>query len=61
MKFIGTPLECSNWILVVTVIDFFKANSIEDAEKQRAVFLYIIGPAPYKLLRNLISPAKPDE
>ena len=40
---------------------FFKANGIDDAERQRAVFLSVMGPAPYKLQRNLISPDKPDE
>ena len=40
---------------------FFQANGITDADKKRAVFLSVVGPASYKLLRNLISPARPDE
>ena len=40
---------------------FFLANRIDEAEKKRAVFLSVIGPAAYKLLRNLLAPAKPGE
>ena len=40
---------------------FFAANGITEAEKKRAVFLSVIGPAAYKLLRNLVSPEKPGE
>ena len=40
---------------------FFQANEIDEAEKKRAVFLSVIGPATYKLLRNLLAPAKPGE
>ena len=31
------------------------------ADKRRATFLSVIGPAPYKLLRSLLTPAKPKE
>ena len=40
---------------------FFTANSIDNADKKRAVFLTIIGAATYKLLRTLVSPSKPGE
>ena len=40
---------------------FFVANSITDAAKKRAVLLTVIGPATYKLVRNLVSPKKPGE
>ena len=40
---------------------FFVANGIADAEKKRAVFLSVIGPATYKILRNLTAPQKPGE
>ena len=40
---------------------FFAANGIEDANKKRSVFLSVIGPSSYKLLRNLVAPAKPGE
>ena len=38
---------------------YFKANGITDADKKVAVFLTVIGSHLYKLLRNLVSPAKP--
>ena len=40
---------------------FFEASGINTAEKKQAVFLSVIGPAMYKILQNLISPAKPEE
>ena len=40
---------------------FFVANGIETAEKKRAVFLSVVGAPTYKLLRSLVSPAKPDD
>ena len=40
---------------------FFLANGIENADKKRAVFLSVVGPATYKTLRNLVSPAKPGD
>lgn len=38
---------------------FFEANRIDDGEKQRAVLISVVGPATYKLIRNLVSPDKP--
>ena len=39
---------------------FFAANSIaEDEKKNRSVFLTVIGAATYKVLRDLVVPAKP--
>jgi len=40
---------------------FFAANGIAEDEKKRSVFLSVIGPNAYKLLRSVISPAKPGE
>ena len=40
---------------------FFEANSIDAAEKKRAVLLSVIGSATYKTLRNLLSPVKPGD
>ena len=37
---------------------FFVANDIVDAEKKRVVFLSVVGPATYKLLGDLLAPAK---
>lgn len=38
---------------------FFEANGIDDREKQRAILISVVGPATYKLIRNLVSPDKP--
>ncbi|XP_043985912.1 uncharacterized protein LOC122838928 [Gambusia affinis] len=38
---------------------FFEANGIDDGDKQRAVLISVVGPATYKLMRNLVSPDKP--
>ena len=43
---------------------FFEANDLtgdSKADKRRATFLSVIGPAPYKLLGSLLAPAKPKE
>ena len=37
---------------------FFHANGINDDDKKRSVFLSVIGPGAYKLLRSLLSPEK---
>ena len=37
---------------------FFTANGITDADKKQAVLLSVIGAATYKMLRNILSPAK---
>ena len=42
-------------------MQFFLANGIDEEEKKRAVFLSVIGPATFKLLRNLLAPEKPGE
>ena len=43
------------WTQYVERLDyFFVANAIIDAEQKRAVFLTVIVPAAFKLLRNLI-------
>ena len=43
---------------------FFEANDITgeaSVAKRRATLLSVIGPVPYKLLRSLLSPAKPTD
>ena len=40
---------------------FFAANDIESAEKKRSVFLAVVGPTTYRLLHNLLAPAKPGD
>ena len=41
---------------------YFEANGItggDNAAKRRSVFISVMGPAPYKLLRSLLAPVKP--
>lgn len=38
---------------------FFTANDIDDATKQRATLLSVCGASTYQLIRNLLAPAKP--
>ena len=40
---------------------FFAANGIDMEEKKRSAFLAVIGPATYKVLRNLVTSARPGE
>ncbi|PIK56483.1 hypothetical protein BSL78_06598 [Apostichopus japonicus] len=50
------------WIQYVEGLEhFFAANSIADEVKKRSIFLSIVGPDSYKLLRNSVSPEKPGE
>ena len=39
---------------------FFTANQITNQDRKKALLLTMIGPTAFKLLRSLISPAKPD-
>jgi len=49
------------WLQYAKRLDhFLAANSIEDA-KNKDVLLAVIGPLIYKLLKNLVTPAKPTE
>lgn len=38
---------------------FFIANEIENVERQRAIFLTVVGPTTYGLLKDLLSPILP--
>ena len=38
---------------------FFEANGIEDEGKKRSIFLTVVGPMVFKLIHNLVLPAKP--
>ena len=40
---------------------FLLANGIDDDKKKVAVFITVIGPKAYALLRNLVAPTKPHE
>ena len=43
------------------LIQYFAANDVESASKQRAIFLSVCGPATYQLIRNILAPVKPTE
>ena len=50
------------WTQYIERMDhFFAANDITDAGKKKSVFLAVIGPTTYSLLRNLVSPSKPGD
>ncbi|KAK0156517.1 hypothetical protein N1851_000186 [Merluccius polli] len=52
--------EEQTWEEYCEIIEqFFEANGIDDGEKQRAILISVVGPATYKLIRNLVSPEKP--
>ena len=38
---------------------YFAANDVDDAEKKRAILLSYCGAPTYRLIRNLVAPAKP--
>ena len=40
---------------------YFLANDVEDADKQRAILLSVCGAGTYQLIRNLVAPDKPSE
>ena len=40
---------------------YFLANDVEDADKQRAILLSVCGAGTYQLIRNLAAPDKPSE
>ena len=40
---------------------YFEANSITDEGKKKSMFLTLIGPQTYSLVRNLVSPALPKD
>ena len=51
-----------DWTQYVERMDhFFDANEIVDVGKKKSVFLAVVGPTTYALLRNLVSPAKPGD
>ena len=50
------------WTQYVERLDhFYAANEIDNADKKRGILLTVIGLSAYKLLRNLVAPAKPRE
>ena len=57
--------ELEEWPQYVERLEhFFEANGLtgdDSMAKRRSTFLSVIGPAPYKLLRSLLSPERPNE
>ena len=57
--------ELEEWPQYVERLEhFFEANGVtgdDSMAKQHSTFLSVIGPAPYKLLRSLLSPERPNE
>ena len=48
-----------DWPQYVEHLDhFFAANGITDADKKQSIFLTVIGPATFRLLRSLLHPTK---
>ena len=40
---------------------YFAANDVESADKQRAILLSVCGPTTYQLIRNILAPVKPTD
>ncbi|KAK3092066.1 hypothetical protein FSP39_024867 [Pinctada imbricata] len=53
--------ESEDWNQYIERLDsYFDANEIDDAEKKRNILLSVCGKATYKLIRDLLSPVKPN-
>ena len=53
--------EDEEWVeYIERLTHYFTANEIENADKQRSILLSVCGAKTYKLIRNLLAPAKPD-
>ena len=51
-----------DWVVYCERLEqFFQANGVATAEKQRAVLLSVCGSPTYLLIRNLVSPDKPTD
>ena len=66
MALLGTvgPFDpaVDDWVVYCERLEqFFQANGVATAEKQRAVLLSVCGSSTYLLIRNLVSPEKPTE
>ncbi len=52
--------KTQSWEEYCEILDnFFEANDIDNAEKQRAILLSVVGSKIYSLIQNLLSPDKP--
>ena len=66
MALVGTienfSISHDNWSEYVERVEqYFIANGINDADKKKGTLLTVIGSEAYRLLRNLVAPAKPAE
>ena len=51
-----------DWLAYVERLQqYFTANDVDSADKQRAILLSSVGASTYRLIRNLLAPAKPTE
>ena len=51
-----------DWLTYVERLQqYFTANDVNNAEKQRAILLSCVGASTYQLIRNLLAPAKPTD
>jgi len=51
-----------DWLAYVERLEqYFTANDVESADKQRAILLSSVGAPTYRLIRNLLAPAKPTD
>ena len=55
-------LTGEDWIQYIERTQYyFQANKIMDADTKRAILISVMGGKAYKLMHNLISPAKPSD
>ncbi len=49
-----------DWIYYTEKLEqYFQANEVNAAEKQRAILLSVCGASTYQLIRDLVAPARP--
>ena len=54
--------DCESWKSYMEhLVQYFAANDVESADKNRAILLSVCGPTTYKLIRNILAPVKPTE
>ena len=58
-EFIGAQEDWTSYTERLSL--YFTANDVTEAGKQRAILLSVCGPTTYKLIRNLVAPAKPTD
>ena len=54
--------SAEDWVSYVERMDqYFLENDVDEAAKKRAIFLNVVGDKTYKLIRDLVAPAKPTD